>query len=580
MGEISGDLDPKQKVFDKFGGKVFYAADDRLPNRHGLAVFFCVTAHFQNAKKQENKENAKDTNKYFHTFKICEAIKSLRGNLLRSASHLRWSQSKSKEIIETSVVWSALVVGSTAAAVRFVVRVIRFCPQPAPNQPEGSDNQYYSGSKAQKQVQLKFPSRFFSALKIAFLVAAVKNATSIFGRITLRVRLFHLTPQQDAGAQQKHCGGCNSDKQTHDVSLQNSVLQRPLGRRSIDRVFPCVGQENNGGSQTLTRRTPYPNAPLFDPVDDVNMGINAAIVTGDCETLCSKLSGSHPLDGSARISPKIPAQSAENGRIIGNPDTMREPVCPACFSPLHREEYEECQTTTHNGPHLGAPRWTMMPDRAQAGFGRLSSLWRLLPWSRSVRPAALTMAQAMARLRRHLLHPPSRRQPRKLSKNNIFGGGLLVAAITALTGPAFAQVAPFDEVAGYDIAAIPDNGVCFGVVQLQSEAGATMIYSYYQTVAGQRWHVASYANVDLSDSETVAIRVAIDGTETLVRDAETRDGDFMLPFQALDEIQAHEQLTLTGTSMVIGIGDADSLTVPLEDFRAALSVIQSCIEAQ
>lgn len=257
---------------------------------------------------------------------------------------------------------------------------------------------------------------------------------------------------------------------------------------------------------------------------------------------------------------------------------MRDPILSPCSSQSHREEYEQCQTTTHSGPLRGAGRWITAPDQAQAGFGRLLSWWPLLPWSPSVRPVASMMARAMARLRPHPQHRPPKRQPRKASTTNIFGGGLLVAAIAALTAPAFAQVSPFAEVAGYDIAAIPENGVCFAVVQLQSEAGETMIYSYYQTVAGQRWHVASYANVDLSEDGTVAIRVSIDGAETLARDTETRDGDFMLPFEALPEIQAHETLTETGTAMVIEIGKTDSLTVPLGDFRSALGSTQSCLE--
>ena len=256
---------------------------------------------------------------------------------------------------------------------------------------------------------------------------------------------------------------------------------------------------------------------------------------------------------------------------------MRDPKTPPCSSEPHREEYAKCQTTTHSVRPRGGVRWTTVRDQAQAGFGRLSSLWLLSLWSPSGHPAVSMTARAMARLQPHRQPLPQKRQPRRRSTNNTFGGGVLVAAIAALTGPAVAQVAPFAEVAGYDIAAIPENGVCFGVVELASEAGATMIYSYYQTVAGQRWHVASYADVDLSESDTIAIRVSIDGTETLARDTETRDGDFMLPFEALPEIQAHETLSLTGTSMVIEIGKTDSLTVPLKDFRDAQGSIESCL---
>ena len=78
-------------------------------------------------------------------------------------------------------------------------------------------------------------------------------------------------------------------------------------------------------------------------------------------------------------------------------------------------------------------------------------------------------------------------------------------------------------------------------------------------------------------NQSVSLNVSIDGTETLVRETETRDGDFMLPFEALEEIRGHEDLAKTGEAMVIAFNGVDSLSVPLEDFREALASVQDCL---
>lgn len=143
--------------------------------------------------------------------------------------------------------------------------------------------------------------------------------------------------------------------------------------------------------------------------------------------------------------------------------------------------------------------------------------------------------------------------------------------------PAFAQVTPFAEVSGYNIAQVEDSAVCFAAIQLPSENGDEMLYTYYQAQAGQRWHVAGYVESVFS-VESVVVNLSVDGVETLSRETETRDGDFMFPFETLDEIQTHETLVKSGDTMVIKVGDTDSLAVPLWDYRAALAAVQSCLK--
>ena len=56
-----------------------------------------------------------------------------------------------------------------------------------------------------------------------------------------------------------------------------------------------------------------------------------------------------------------------------------------------------------------------------------------------------------------------------------------------------------------------------------------------------------------------------------------RDGDVMLPFAALDEIEAHENLVPEGEAMTLTVNDNDRLVIPLDDYRAAYDAIQSCL---
>ncbi len=154
----------------------------------------------------------------------------------------------------------------------------------------------------------------------------------------------------------------------------------------------------------------------------------------------------------------------------------------------------------------------------------------------------------------------------------------LVFALAA--SPALAQIVSYAETAGYKIARIDSQGVCFAAAELRSDAGAAMIYSYYATTAGQRWHVLSYPSSEQLPDGMVSVVVEVDGETTLSRETEARGGDFMLPFEALAEITGHEEKVTGGDEMAVSVGDgADTLRVPLSDYRAALEVIQACLAA-
>ena len=155
---------------------------------------------------------------------------------------------------------------------------------------------------------------------------------------------------------------------------------------------------------------------------------------------------------------------------------------------------------------------------------------------------------------------------------------VLASTAALVANAANAQIVPYTEVAGYKIARVEGNNVCFGVAELTSIGDHPMIYSYYQTDDSRRWHVAGYASDAHLEGTTVAVRVTIDDAVTIERETQTREGDFMLPFEALAEIEGHEALVATGETMVIDVnGGEDQLVVPLSDFRAALAAINNCL---
>ena len=152
----------------------------------------------------------------------------------------------------------------------------------------------------------------------------------------------------------------------------------------------------------------------------------------------------------------------------------------------------------------------------------------------------------------------------------------IALALSATT--ANAQIVPHSEVGEYNIAHVISGALCYAVLQQKSVGGEPMIYTYYETKIGQRWHVLGYADPQKITDASVNITIDIDDTETLKRETPTSDGDFMFPFANLDEIQAHEALIETGAVKSIAIAETgDTFEIQLEQHRAALSGLQDCL---
>ncbi|NNE86874.1 MAG: hypothetical protein HKN27_02260 [Silicimonas sp.] len=152
-------------------------------------------------------------------------------------------------------------------------------------------------------------------------------------------------------------------------------------------------------------------------------------------------------------------------------------------------------------------------------------------------------------------------------------------ASLAFASTAAAQTMP--EVVGaagdYQVMKAANYELCFATRELTSNAGKLMVYSYYATKPGQRWNVAGYASETELEDGTIEIAVTIDGTETIRRKTETSGSDFLLPFEVLPELEAHEALVKTGETMTIAIGDRDTVDVPLDTHRLALEAMADCM---
>lgn len=153
----------------------------------------------------------------------------------------------------------------------------------------------------------------------------------------------------------------------------------------------------------------------------------------------------------------------------------------------------------------------------------------------------------------------------------------LFASIVGSACPAMAQIVPVTDAGPYQIMKEESQEVCFAATELSSNAGKLMVYSYYATTQGQRWNVVGYASEAELDDGTIMITVAVDGTETVSRETQTSGGDFLLPFEVLSEIEAHEALVEAGEVMAITIGDVDAVDVPLDDHRVALEAMANCL---
>ena len=155
---------------------------------------------------------------------------------------------------------------------------------------------------------------------------------------------------------------------------------------------------------------------------------------------------------------------------------------------------------------------------------------------------------------------------------------LVVGAVVIVTNLASAQVVPIETVAGYKIARIESANVCFAVVNIRSRKNYDMAFSYYRSKTGQRWQVGGYLSaLDHSDPKD-RLTISFDGDQKLSRDVEFRDGDFIVPFEALAELQAFERDVEKGKTLVFGFKQ-DSLEIPLPAYRQAIKSVISCAAA-
>lgn len=145
-------------------------------------------------------------------------------------------------------------------------------------------------------------------------------------------------------------------------------------------------------------------------------------------------------------------------------------------------------------------------------------------------------------------------------------------------GAAAAQMVPYADIAGFKIARVEEPRICLAALEKPSEAGRKMIYTYYQTAAGQRWHVAGYDDPAHLTASEVALTVTVDTAFTLERRTEAREGDFMFPFASLEELLAFEASIPDGETLIISTGE-DQLNIDLGDMRAALGAITACLGA-
>ncbi len=125
-----------------------------------------------------------------------------------------------------------------------------------------------------------------------------------------------------------------------------------------------------------------------------------------------------------------------------------------------------------------------------------------------------------------------------------------------------------------------DQPVCLASIRSKSTAGQDFIYTYFQTNAGQRWHTIGYVESTALLSGTASLRVSVDGEEALDRATETREGDFMLPFETLDEITAFENMIPEGIYMTVEVAENnDTIPIELGRYRDALVAIDACLGA-
>lgn len=156
----------------------------------------------------------------------------------------------------------------------------------------------------------------------------------------------------------------------------------------------------------------------------------------------------------------------------------------------------------------------------------------------------------------------------------------LITAFALTATVSTAQMLPFGNVGDYRIATVEGQQVCVMTLETLSAANKPMVYSFYATPFGQRWHVVGFADPSDLPSATVGVTVTVDGATTLQRNTQTSDGDFMLPFETLAEIEGHENAIADGETLEIAMAEAsDQVTLQLATHRIALKRMQDCLDA-
>jgi len=159
------------------------------------------------------------------------------------------------------------------------------------------------------------------------------------------------------------------------------------------------------------------------------------------------------------------------------------------------------------------------------------------------------------------------------AKTVLFANLLAIGSLSS----ASAQVVPIETVAGYEIARVVSADVCFAVTDLKSAQNLDMVFSYYRAKSGHRWQVGGYLSSLDHPKATDTLTITFDGDLKIKREVEFRDGDFILPFEALQELLAYEQDVEQGTTLVFGL-NKDNFEINLENFRAAILATLNCVE--
>lgn len=159
-----------------------------------------------------------------------------------------------------------------------------------------------------------------------------------------------------------------------------------------------------------------------------------------------------------------------------------------------------------------------------------------------------------------------------------FNFGLIAIFFTsAFWQTSSAQVVPMDDVAGYKIARIISADVCFAVANLRSAQNHDIVFSYYRAKSGQRWQVGGYLSALDHPATSDTVTIAIDRDPKLTRDVVFKDGDFIVPFESLLELQTYERDIEGGAILTFSL-ENDSFEIELLKFRAAIEATQTCVD--